>query len=586
MNNNKKDKTVMKHFKNIAFALTALLALSACSDFLDQRPDERVELDTEEKVVMLLTSAYSAANWGYIAELSSDNMIDNNAPHYPYNPNDKQVEIHYNLSSYSRIDDEIFRFDAGKSSTSTDSPTEIWEYNYNAIATANMALDAIEELTEANGGEMSKTLRIARAEALLIRAYNHFILVNMFSQAYKNEEASKNDIGIPYTRVTETTVAPSYDRGNVAQVYADIQEDLEEGLKDISDDNYTMPKWHFNVNAAHAFAARFYLYKRDYEKVIEHADYVLGEGTALLPSKLMVYTGFDDCTNSSDYRAVWQDSGLANNLLLIPTYSRQWRAAVGYRYSCTGEALVGTIYHLASNSRWYVYPTGYVAGFTFYRSNSDYGFMCAKICESFEYTDKVAGIGYAHIIRREFTNTELLLDRAEAKIMLGDIDGAVEDLIAYDDSRQTFSDATKPTYTASNNLVPLTRDLIESWYGSTSHTNCYENWDFTQKMSADFVIPQDRVLYMNCLNDFRRFENWEEGWRFFDLKRYGIEYSHSVGYGTNNVVYTLTWDDPRRAVEIPQEVIAAGLESSRPTDEPTQAGPETDPWANPNTDGE
>ncbi len=557
----------MRYFnKNIAFTFTVALALASCTDsFLDKQPDERVEIDTEDKVVMLLTSAYPAGNWGAIAELSSDNMIDNNAPHYPHNPDSKQVLVHYNLASYSRIDDEIFRFDPGKSSTSTDSPTVIWEDCYNGIATANLALESIDKLVEENGGVMSPKLKAARAEALLVRAYSHFILVNMFSQAYKNDELSKNDIGIPYITKSEDTVMPSYERGTVTDVYDNIQADLEAGLADISDDNYTVPKWHFNVNAAHAFAARFYLYKRDYDKVIEHADAVLGTGTSLLGNKLMTYTGFDDCTNSSDYATAWQSASINNNLLLIPTYSLQWRKSAGYRYACAGDALVGTIYHTTANSRWYAFPTAYVAGFTFYVSDTDYGFTCAKICETFEFTDKVSNIGYAHIIRREFTATELLLDRAEAKLLSKthqDIDGAVEDLIAYDDSRCTFSEANTTTYTANNALVPLTRALIESYYANSTNTNCYADWDFTQRMSSDFIVPENAVIYMNCLNDFRRFETWLEGWRFFDLKRYGIEYSHFVG--VDNVEYKLTWDDPRRAIEIPQEVIAAGLESSRP----------------------
>ncbi len=543
------------------------MAMTGCSDsFLDQLPDERTEVDTEEKVLMLLVSAYPTGNWGHIAELSSDNMIDNNAPHYPANPNDKQVLVHYNLSSYGRMDDELFKFEACKSSTSTDSPTVIWEGLYNSIATANMALEAIDEIAEANGG-MTATLSAARGEALLIRAYSHFILVNLFCQAYKNDEQSKNDIGVPYVTWVETTVSPQYDRGNVTEVYAQIEADLTEGLELVSDDIYTVPKWHFNSNAAHAFAARFYLYKRDYDKVIEHADAVLGEGTALLSGKLMEYTAFDDCTYSSDYATAWQSASINNNLMLIATYSLQWRRSVGYRYSCAGDALVGTIYHLTPNSLWYVYPTGYVAGMTFYRSSTDYGFTCAKICETFEYTDKVAGIGYAHIIRREFTATELLLDRAEAKLLSAnqDLEGAIADLIAYDDSRQTFSDANKTTFTANKALVSLTKDLIDSWYyAGSGKTNCFDDWSFTQNMSSDFVVPDNAVTYMNCLNDMRRFETWCEGWRFFDLKRYGIEYSHYVGLEATE--YFLAWDDERRAVEVPQEVIAAGLESSRPND--------------------
>ncbi len=552
----------MRHFAYISLTLLSAMVMISCGDFLDKEPDERVAIDTEDKVVMLLVSAYPGANWGQIAELSSDNVIDNNAPHYPHNPNAKQVLVHYNLASFERIDDEIFRFDAGKSSTGTDSPTVVWEYYYNAIATANMALEAIDDLTAANGGEMTAKLRAAHGEALLIRAYCHFILVNMFSQAYKNDEASSNDIGVTYMTHTETTVMPQYDRGTVTEVYNNIERDLEEGLPEISNDIYTVPKWHFNTSAAHAFAARFYLYKRDYEKVIEHANAVLGEDYATLLPKLMDYSDFDDCTTQTDYSIAWQSASINNNLLLIPTYSLQWRKAAGYRYACAGDALVGTVYHVTPNSRWYLYPTAYVAGFTFYLNDSDYGFTCAKIAETFEYTDKVSGVGYAHIVRREFTATELLLDRAEAEIMLGDYDAATDDLIAYDDSRRQFSDTNTAIYTASNALVPLTRSALESFYAQSSNTNCYANWDFTQKMSSDFIVPASAVTYMNCLNDFRRFETWQEGWRFFDLKRYGIEYSHFVGL--DNTEYFLSWDDPRRAIEVPQEVIAANLASSRP----------------------
>ena len=40
-----------------------------------------------------------------------------------------------------------------------------------------------------------------------------------------------------------------------------------------------------------------------------------------------------------------------------------------------------------------------------------------------------------------------------------------------------------------------------------------------------------------------------------------MEYSHFVG--ADNVEYKLTWNDERRAVEVPQDAIAAGMEPSR-----------------------
>ena len=109
--------------------------------------------------------------------------------------------------------------------------------------------------------------------------------------------------------------------------------------------------------------------------------------------------------------------------------------------------------------------------------------------------------------------------------------------------------------------------MIESYYTRTANSNVFANWDFTQNMSPDFVIPQNLVVYMNCINDMRRFETAYTGLRFFDLKRFGIEYNHVYGFNNDTGEYLedihLAWNDPRRAIEVPQEVLTAGLASSQ-----------------------
>lgn len=553
----------------IALFSVALLTTVSCVD-LDQQPDERVNIeDSEENVVDLLTTAYSVANYGWICEISSDNFMDNNAPHYPANANADQTLVHYNLNAYDRGDDELFRFDACESNTSTDSPTYVWTAMYNAIATANHALEAINKIVEKNDGVMSETMKAAYGEAMLTRAYHHFILVNIFSQAYKNEEASKQDIGVPYVTEPETKVLVDYDRSNVADVYDKIEADLIEGLKYVSDINYEKPKWHFNVKAANAFAAKFYLFKRDYDKAIEYANNVLGTDRSQLSSQLMDYSGFDDCTYSEDYANVWQSPDLNNNLMLMATYSTAWRRSAGYRYAVTGLSLRQIMYHTGVNYGWTIIPASVVSGGTFYRTDSDYGFVSSKIAETFQYTDKVAGIGYCHVIRRELTASDVLLIRAEAELLCSqhDVESCVADLIAYDDSRQNFSETNK-TYYSSNGrgMHQLTKSEIENYYSKSANSNVYTDWSFTQNMSSDFIIPDNLIPYMNCINDFRRYETSYEGLRFFDLKRWGIEYSHKVGL--DNVEYKLTWNDPRRAIEVPAKAISAGLETSRPTTTP------------------
>lgn len=555
-------------YNNVMTVALASLALTGCTDsFLDKDPDDRTEINSTDKVIELFTSSYPDANYGWVCELSSDNVMDLNSKHLPVSASAKQELTHYNLSSSGRQDDEMFRFEAVKSSTSSDTPAAIWTSFYGSINAVNEGLQALDKL-EKEGATVDNKFRAARAEGQLIRAYDHFILVNCFSQAYKNDELSKADIGVPYIKEPFTTVDDHYSRGNVTETYNQIRQDLEEGLKNISDVNYKMPKWHFNTDAAHAFAARFYLFTREWDKVVEHADAVLGTNNDQLLTRMFDYTPLDDLSYLSDFANEWQSPYIYSNIMLIDTYSTIQRKC-RYRYGQGSLVARAVFYHRSpmwesSTGYWPVNISMLVAGF----GGNGYGtYYPSWISEQFEYSDKVAGIGYAHTIRREFTYAELLLERAEAKIMLGDYAGAEEDLITYRASTLKFSPKTKDSY--SGYMNPLTNDMIMRWFASSKpkgysypNYNCFDDWNFVTNMSPDYVIPAEAVPYMNCLNYFRRYETNFTGMRFFDLKRWGMEYSHE--YGLDNEVITMTWNDPRRALEVPQDAIASGLEPSRP----------------------
>ena len=557
--------------KYIGISILALgLGLTSCSDsFLDKTPDERVELTSVDDVVMLLGTAYSETNYGWMCEVSSDNIIDINAPFKATQSGGDEIEVRFNLTSYNRMDDEAFCFEPVKSSTSWDSPSWIWEDGYKAIAVANHAISVLDNLRgDQPLDQCSNAMKAAYAEAYLTRAYNHFVLVNVFSQAYRDEELSKLDVGVPYVTAPEDIVHGQYDRESVTATYKHIQEDLERGLKYQSDLNFQKPKWHFNNKAAHAFAARFYLYKRDYAKVIEHANVVLGdnttEGRASLPTILYNWAANDEATNAVDYAEIWQGPDQPNNLLLVVTNSVHWRRAVGYRYATAGKALRDVYGHLTSCSRYYWNPVAGVADKYYWDGNSDHGYKSSRIAERFEYSDKVAGIGTPHIIRREFTCTELLLERAEAELLGNkDLAGCVEDLIAYENSRQNFSESTKAAY--ATGLSAPTKAAMDSWYASTqagSHSNVFADWNFTQEISPSFVVTPEQVTYMNAINDMRRYETAWTGLRFFDLKRLGISYTHV--YGPDAVKYEIKAHDRRLAIELPQEVLLSGLENSHP----------------------
>ena len=551
-----------KIYSKVLMLAVALLSLTACTDsFLDKEPDERTTINDVDKVIQLFIASYPDANYGWVCELSSDNVMDLNSVHLPASQNAKQEPTHYNLTSSGRQDDEMFRFEPVKSSTSSDTPASIWTSFYGAINSVNEGLQALDQVAAQPGFVADRKYNAAKAEGLLIRAYAHFILVNCFSQAYKNDELSKQDIGVPYVTKPITTVDDNYNRSNVTETYNKIRADLEEGLKNISNINYQMPKWHFNEDAAHAFAARFYLFTREWDKVIEHANAVLGNNNETLLTRMFDYGVLEDLYYLSDYANAWQSPYIYSNIMLMDTYSTILRKA---RYRFGQGSLVARAIYYHNSPMWAGYvvnPTVLVMGL----GGNGYGaYYPAWISEQFQYTDKVAGIGYAHTIRREFTYAELLLERAEARIMTGDLAGAADDLITYSASIQKFSASTKETYERNARMTPLTVDIINDWFArkKSNNYNCFDDWNFVTNMSPDYVISADKVPYMNALNYFRRFETNFTGMRFFDLKRWGMEYSHE--YGLDNELYYMKWDDPRRALEVPEDAIASGLEPSRP----------------------
>ena len=53
-----------------------LLALAGCDSFLDKLPDNRTEIDNQQKIQALLTSAYPYTDYMLVTEFMSDNVDD------------------------------------------------------------------------------------------------------------------------------------------------------------------------------------------------------------------------------------------------------------------------------------------------------------------------------------------------------------------------------------------------------------------------------------------------------------------------------------------------------------------------------
>ena len=539
----------------VLLTLAAAFSFAACNKFLDEMPDNRTEVDSVEKIRALLSSAYLENTYLTFNEYMSDN-VDNIGDDNP---------------GTDRFIDQCYRWE-DITEVSNDCPKYFWDNGYAVIAHANQALEAIHNLSGSSDIDdiVAAGLQGEMAEALLCRAYAHFMLVNEFCLNY-NKNTSDKDLGIPYMEGIESELNPQYERGTVAHVYEMIDRDLQQALPYVSEAYYKVPKYHFTVRAAYAFAARFYLFYEEWALAAEYASKCLGSQ----PEKVLrnwqnrASLEYDWDVLSNDFIKASYDT----NLMLLTAYT-QFGLYVGYvgisKYS-HNSYLSFTEVAYAKNvwgneesgwrnvSDWYWDPPAWYSG-----SNYDQ-IAYWKIPYLFEYTDPVARIGYAHAVYPAFTMDEPLLNRAEAYVMLGKYDEAAADLNTW------AHNVLKPSKFSKT----LTADSIVEFYSALDYWTP-EVPTIKKKLNPAFSIGEDggrQESMLQCVLGFKRMENITQGLRWFDIKRYGIEITrrtlqpdaaagqYDAGFKIlDGQVDILKVDDPRRAMQLPPEVISAGLE--------------------------
>ena len=532
--------------------LSLAMALTACNK-LDETPDSRlIDIDTEEKVSLLLTSGYPKAVPAVICELMGDNLVDNNVV-VPATHNDAYSVFHEEAYKW----EDISTYTTGED----DTPYQVWESYYKTVAVANHAIAAMQAMSTDPAHD--PTLSAAWGEAHLMRAYAHFILVSVFAEAYKDETQSAQDRGIPYVVDAEDVVKvdyadPKYLK-SVAEVYRLIEKDILEGIDYIDDSKYRVPAYHFNRNAAYAFAARFYLFKRDYEKCVKYADAALGGNPATSLRKWASMSANTINTLLNDFN----DETAACNYLLQTTYSLQDRMLSACRYAInSGNAkenvsATSDILYEGGGPNWSSRVPAFDGKIYRWGAGSEYGSWLFRVYEYFEYSDKIAGIGWVHIIYQPFTAEETLLCRAEAKLYLGQKDAAIQDLGFWTASKQISAE--------------LTQAGIDRKYAGSADVsgekdaNIFVSDLHPQDMSPEFKkLSDEEMRVLHCILHFRRIETHFEGQRWFDIKRYGITVHHAYRGPMDDAVTHdyLRWNDPRRVIQIPYNVVDAGYPSA------------------------
>ena len=530
--------------KNIIYKGSLMLAsvaiLASCSDQLDTLPDNRTTLDTPKKIAGLLVTAYPDRTPTLFNEWMSDNTDYMGAQN----------------SQGNRGGDQYF-FWQEQTEGGNDSPEMVWMLYYEGVYKANEALAAIED----QGGPNNDILRNSKGEALLIRAYDHFILANEFCRPY-NGKTSTKDAGLYYaTGIADfSAAAEQSNRGTVADVYAKIAADIEAGIP-LLNDTYEVPKYHFNKQAAYAFATRFYLYYEKWEKAKEYADKLLGSNPAaslrdyralqampLSKSEQAVKIAEAYCSASADCNLLVQTSVSNAGMALAP-----W--LVSKRYTLTNYLSETELFQ--SNNIWGTSSNLIWKPFTVNQGESNFALLM-KLPREFEVINTTTGTGFLHTLNVDFTMDEALLNRAEAEIMLGQNDAACADMTIW--MKNFF-----------NTNVTLTPTSVQTYFKTVPYAYADAAKmvpSFKKHISPRFTIDAEGSVQeslLQCLLNFRRIETVHQGLRWMDIRRYNIEIPRRLIGANGKPSKNLDWlvkDDPRQTVQIPQSIREAGVEGN------------------------
>ena len=491
--------------------LLALLALfTACNDFLDQSPDSDLDvaIDTEDKIAELLTGAYPQASYIPFLETRTDNVEER--------PN----------GVHSRLNEAMF-FWEDYDQEDLDTPLNYWNACYKGIAQANKALELLSTYPK------SARVKALYGEAFLLRAYLHFMLVNIWAQPYSTQS---NDPGIPYITKPEKEALVDYKRQTVSEVYELIEKDLKRGITLVADEYYKHPKFHFNKKAAYAFATRFYLMKGDWEQVVAYADYVLGGDPKTQLRPWRTYANELECKHQDLFRRYTSTDEPAN-LLLTTTESRLARTLPTEKYGSTFNTVNKVFAQKGIEGGGDYEKMNFIGTYIF--TSGVLGVPSSRYLAKFDELSTTESVGSKprgmYVTNVLFTVDEVLLNRMEAHAMLRNYTKSIDDLLQYMQGKFGF-------------MPSIDRDVY-----TTTNRNNYKTY------TPFYGMTLKQLALVKTIVGFRQQEFFQEGLRWFDLRRFHIAVKRS---SKSTYYFPLEKNDPRKLLQIPAEAINRGLEAN------------------------
>jgi len=515
--------------KKIIYVFIAAALLSGgCKKFLEEQSQDEVRPSTFQHLNSLMSAdgyPYQSANnpnnrLTLMVDMISDDVQCNGGQgQKQYELTARKGKAPYTWSK--QMFEEVLLPGGLESKSNVDS----WAVIYKRISGCNVVLSYADKVSGSQADREN-----LKGQALAMRGYYYFMLVNMFARPY-NDPSSKPETspGVPL-RLSMEVGDDFATRNTVAEVYNQIETDL----KQAADLMKTYPPssqspYKMNVPAVYALLSRVYLYQEKWDLAIDYAS----KGLAIKPT-LSQLSSFAAIGGYNKFNNDFSSGGAYLNRIYDVTRSKEVLWSYRPTDGGTSEWFKGNStpdysstykpVYAPSSDLMNLYETRPLPDSTTYLADLRprlyfvyYGYINFSNF-SVNFINVNGGMGGAGI-----RVAELYLNRAEANI-------------------HKFIDSGNDAF-----RVAALSDI------NTLRMSRYD----PRKPYVTINIADGNALLNYYKEERRREFPFEEGHRWFDLRRYGMPsishyYEEVVGTGQT---YTLAQGDSRYTLPIPLEVL-------------------------------
>ena len=296
-------KKYKKHLISLSFIICHLsfsVALASCDSYIDITPKGAITVDSASQyyeLIVIPQRCYNAASYYMLSD-------------------DAWAKEDYIFGNENRSFDGInFTFNEQAERTII-ADNNLYTNIYSYIMRQNLVIDNIDN---ASGDASLKTL--AKAEARVLRAWDHFVAINLYAKSY-NPATAAQDGGVCIMDHYDLEAVPS--KSTVAQVYDFIISELEAAVPLLQE--HPVNIYHPNRAYGYALLSLAYLFHRDWEKARDaalqslalHGE--LADYTKIPATGFLRFTDYANDDNPEVLSYMWMGSGWTSETVALYYY--------------------------------------------------------------------------------------------------------------------------------------------------------------------------------------------------------------------------------------------------------------------------